>query len=368
MQSIAKSFSKNTHAIWYIFFISALVHIILIWISIPYSNYDLVSYRLIGEKILHGVNIYPLQAAGRHPYFPLFLYIEAITLLFASKTVSQIILLKIVFSAFNMGIIYLVYLLSKKNAFYTFLYAFNPVSLLITCFQGQFDSIPVFFILLSIFLLNKKTKTYALLSLSAAIAFKTWPILFVIPILKRMNRTFSMKRWGKQVALLFIFPLFATLIYCLLFRVNPLFVAKVVLSYGGVLNVWGLGKGLHLLFGSNKLLFFFFKVLCVLGVLLFQARNKEKSLFFQLFMSLLLFFIITPGFGIQYFFWLIPFAFLSGKMGWKEYISILCSVVVTYLAFAGLLIPQIWREVIYFFTWMTLSLCFLENKIYPLLK
>lgn len=368
MKSTVKSFLKDRRTIWYIIVASFILHIVLIALSAPYANYDTYSVRIVGEKILHGVNIYPTIAMGRHPYFPLFLYFEAASFFLSTKLLSQAMLLKIVFSLANLGIVYLIYILSKKNTTLTLLYAVNPISLLITCFQGQFDSIPVFFILLSIHFLNKKQKVPTLLALSAAIAFKTWPVLFVLPILKKINRTFSLKKILVQCALLMSIPFLCTLIYSLLFHANPLLIGKVILSYGGVINVWGLGKGLFLLFGNNKLAFFFFKIFSVAVILLFELKNKEGTVYSQLLMALLLFFIITPGFGIQYFFWIIPFALLAKKCGWKEYMSILCSVVATYLVFMGLTLSPIWIETVYLFTWIALSLCFAEYLVYPLLK
>ncbi len=367
MKVVVTSFLKKKLTIWHLIFASLIVHLALIILSAPYTNYDTHSVRIVGEKILHGTNIYPTIAMGRHPYFPLFLYFEAGSLLLSTKLFSQVMLLKVLFSLANLAVVYLIYILSKKNILLALLYAFNPISLLITCFQGQFDSIPVFFLLLSIHFLHTKHKVPALLALSGAIAFKTWPVLFVIPLLKRMNKAFSLKKIFVQVAILVSVPLICTLVYSLLFRANPLFIGKVILSYGGVINVWGLGKGLFLLFGNNKLAFFFFKILSVAVILLFELKNKEETLYSQLFMALLLFFVITPGFGIQYFFWIIPFALLSGKWGVKEYISILCSVITTYLVFMGLSLSEIWVDTIYFITWIVLSTSFVEFLVYPLL-
>lgn len=367
MKVVVTSFLKKKLNIWHIIFASLIVHLALIALSAPYPNYDTHSVQIVGEKILRGINIYPTIAMSRHPYFPLFLYFEAGSLLLSTKLFSQVILLKLLFSLANLAVIYLIYILSKKNILLTLLYAFNPISLLIICFQGQFDSIPVFFILLSIHFLNTKQKIPTLLALSGAIAFKTWPVLFVLPILKKMNRTFPLKKMLVQGALLMSIPFLCTLIYSLLFHANPLFIGKVILSYGGVINVWGLGKGLFLLFGNNKLAFFFFKIFSVAIILLFELKNKEETIYSQLFMALLLFFVITPGFGIQYFFWIIPFALLSRKWGGKEYISILCSIITTYLIFMGLSISQVWADTIYFITWIVLSTSFVELLIYPLL-
>ena len=74
--------------------------------------------------------------------------------------------IKLINIVFDLGILYLIYLLSNKNVQKTFIYAINPVTLLITTLHGQFDVIPVFFILIealtSLSLFNPHLQTYCL--------------------------------------------------------------------------------------------------------------------------------------------------------------------------------------------------------------
>lgn len=60
------------------------------------------------------------------------------------------------------------------------LYAVNPVALIVTCMHGQFDAIPIAFLLLATFwLVLYGRSTYSGWSLALAIAVKGFPVLFV---------------------------------------------------------------------------------------------------------------------------------------------------------------------------------------------
>jgi hypothetical protein len=351
----------NKNTIWLIIIGSALLHGLIIYLSIPFTNYDLNSWRIGGESVLKGINIYPIVALRNLPFLPLFLYLEAFALIISSKIFTQIIILKIIFSFFNLCVIYLIYLLSKKNAYMTALYAFNPVSLLVTCFHGQFDSLPVFLILLCVYLIQKRRKTIPLLILSFAITLKTWPVLFCIPLFRLMKTKFTIRYIISSLTLLSIFPILCTAFYTFFFHANPLLIAKVVISYGGVVTIWGLSKGLFLLIGKNKILFFVLKLLFVVILFVFQIRNKEKSVFTQIYFAMVLFFVITTGFGIQYFYWIIPFAFLSEKSNGKVYMAILSTIVMTYLTFMNIPVHPILVEFIPIATWLVLAIHFFAS-------
>ena len=145
-----------------IFIFALLIRLICLYLFRNVNNYDLQSYIQVGELTLKRINIYSDIANLHHPYLPFFLYAEAVAIkLGQTSLMSQIgstIIIKALLIVFDLGIIYLVYLLSMKNQKTTFLYAINPVTILITALHGQFDVIPVFFILLAIYLLNKKNE------------------------------------------------------------------------------------------------------------------------------------------------------------------------------------------------------------------
>jgi hypothetical protein len=61
----------------------------------------------------------------------------------------------------------------------SWLFALHPVSILVTGFHGQFDSVMLFFVLLSLRFQQSNRSDASALSLSAAIATKSFPVLLV---------------------------------------------------------------------------------------------------------------------------------------------------------------------------------------------
>jgi hypothetical protein len=91
---------------------------------------------------------------------------------------------KMPFLAFDMllGLTLLHLLKDYRQSLLAFkLWMINPISIYISYAVGQYDIIPVFFIMLSLYLLqNRRTKS-TMLSLGVACAFKTFALLFVLP-------------------------------------------------------------------------------------------------------------------------------------------------------------------------------------------
>lgn len=288
------------------FLVALALYAIVIYLSRPITNYDTQSYNVIGVLTLNRISIYPDPAISRHPYLPFFLFLETGALLLARLIhAPQIVILKFIFTLFHLFSVYTIYHLVKKSLRITLLYAINPISLLIIAFHGQFDIIPLTLILYSIMLIHEKKYSLIMLLLGFAFTAKTWPILFIVPFLKRIPKKF----W-----LLFcIPPLIFLLTYMALFFSTPFVsVARVLAVYQGVGGIWGFGKVL-LLLGADKLILFSYKVVFVAGFFFYSILQKKKQLIEELVELLLAFFIFTPGFGIQWFIWLVPFFFFSKK-------------------------------------------------------
>jgi len=208
--------------------------------------------------------------------------------------------IKLINIVFDLGILYLIYLLSNKNVQKTFIYAINPVTLLITTLHGQFDVIPVFFILFSIYLLNKKRDFSSILSLSLAIALKTWPLLFFIPIFRNLKNK-------KIIVLVAIFPIFFVLIYSFLFKSSLIDISKTIIHYQGLWGIWGpwswIGKIRMIIQKTATMLF-------LISFFGYSLINTTKNTVKNIYLLLFFFFTFTTNFSIQYFTWLVPFLIL----------------------------------------------------------
>lgn len=283
----------------------ALYFVVSNWSS-SFSNFDSQSYSSIGVLTLNGKSVYPDPAISRHPYLPFFLYFESATLIISSFfKIPQLLIIKITLTIFHLLSIHALYILSKKNFRNTLLYAMNPISLLIIAFHGQFDIIPITLILFAILALQNKQFVKTILLLSLAITVKTWPILFILPFLKRIK--------PKYYISICLLPLFSVLLYSILFSTSVVSILRVLVVYQGASGIWGFGS-IFSFFSAHRFIMLGYKVIFVAGLLIYSYRQKKSGIIEELFDLLLLFFLFTPGFGIQWFLWLIPYFFLSKKL------------------------------------------------------
>lgn len=193
--------------------ISTLLYGLSIWLFRNQSNFDTQSYQIIGKLTLHGKNIYPDPAISRHPYFPFFLYFEAGSIMLAKILgTSPIVIIKSFLTLFHLISVLLIFHLTKQSRLKTFLYAINPISLLVTTFHGQFDIVPLTFLLAGLLAIEKKRYAMTIVLLSLAVTIKSWPLLFVIPFLKRIPK----KYWY----ILLLLPTFSLLLYSYLFHTS----------------------------------------------------------------------------------------------------------------------------------------------------
>lgn len=280
------------------------VRVLLSFIFQHVTNYDTQSYEIIGSRTLALLDIYKGFGYNHHPYLPMFLYVEAFASWFVHLGIPQMLTIKLLLSFVDTLIIVLVYHLSRKNLKTALLYAVNPVTILIVTVQGQFDVIPIAFLLFATYCLEKKKEIHSLLFLSMAIAFKTWPVLVLFHFIHRIQNK-------KLLWIIPVVPLASILFYSLLFRVSVPDVLYPVLSYRGAYGVWGTGFILAKLGVHSSLFFKILSNLVTLGCMLTFLFWKKAPLTESLFRSLLLFFVITPTFGIQWLAWLTPFILLT---------------------------------------------------------
>lgn len=334
-----------------IFIIATFCRLLVIFFSQNISNFDLLSYKKIGELTLQQINIYPQIAKIHHPYFPFYLYVEALAIFFNHRFgISYIFFLKFINLIFDLGIIYLIYHLSNKNLKITLFYSLNPISILIFFFHGQFDVIPLFFILLSIYFLKQKKELFSILSYSFAVLAKTWPILFFMLIFKKIKNK-------KNLILTFFFPVIFIVIYGINFGNNFLDIIKTPFTYRSLFSFWGLGKAIHLTFfryQSQPPIYLqkFFLSLFLITFFIYSLKITYKNLIIYFFDLLLFFYIFTFGFAIQYLSWFIPFLFLiKPKYYYFIYLITFITVFFNYLSWVNNSFQNLIITVLIFLNW-----------------
>ncbi|MCX7589621.1 MAG: hypothetical protein N2Z85_01625 [Patescibacteria group bacterium] len=332
-------------------FIGFLLRIFVIFLSLNINNYDLKSYFIVGESVFKKINIYPNIANLHYPYFPFFLYIEALSYFIGKNQIIVSIIIKLINSFFDLLNIYLVYLLSK-NKKKTFFYSINPISILIFCFHGQFDALPIFFLLLSLYLF-KKHQLLSMLFFSFSIMIKTWPILFFLTLYKRLNNK-------KFILLLFFFPFISILFYSLIFNENVLNIFKIIFNYQSVWGVWGISlllENFSLRWQKLFILIFLFIFF------IYSFFNKQKNIIKEIYNLLLFFIVFSPTFSIQYFSWFIPFLILiESKKNFFYFILITLYLIFNYLSWIYIYLQNFFILITFIFWFLIMSFFLFDIK------
>jgi hypothetical protein len=193
------------------------------------------------------------------------------------------------------------------------LMAAAPASILISGFHGQNDSVMIFFLLLSTYLVEKGRTVSGGAAFGLSLCIKVAPVI-AVPAL--VFYQFGRRKWIGFLAAAGAVLLVAWSPF--LFR-DPQAVIRDVFGYKSGLGHWGLsyftyqlslvspvGASLCTLiekFGSPVLL------LAIAALSWWMNRSASRpSLYSQIGLVFFLFLAATSGFGVQYLAWLVPFA------------------------------------------------------------
>lgn len=195
---------------------------------------------------------------------------------------------------------------NKKLAF--ILWMICPVSIYVSFMLGQFDLIPVFFVILSIYFAKKKKFNLSLLMMGIGGSYKMFPLLF-IPIAAFMFSKKLIKRImylcvGFLPFVLTVLPFLSSTAFRYM-AFSPKSQKMLFLS----LNI----SGAEVLFPFVILLFFVY-----LSVFYSLKKYKFKSFVNYIFIVLLLIFSITH-YHPQWFLWITPFLlffYINNKKYW----------------------------------------------------
>jgi hypothetical protein len=293
------------------------------------AGYDIESYKTVGSLILNHQDVYTnALAIGRHPYLPFQMYwIEFSEWLADASHISFVKIVKVSPIAADIAIAVVLFKLLQRTsgspqiAFLGgLLYAINPISILVSAYHGQFDSIPLLCILVALWFLPSSTLA-AGGWLGLGILNKSWPVLALPSIF------FAIKKWSGRIwflALAVLIPILGATIYSILFR-SPLFtIIRTAIGYNRGVGVWGYTYLFHLLailkpgflaslswLASNGR----FITLGALG-LVWMLRASKQSPESGILTMLIAFIALTHAFSIQYLVWIIPFAILNQDRVW----------------------------------------------------
>ncbi len=287
-------------------------------------NHDTEFRREVGTKILAGENMYYDPSTGHYStfYLPPFHYIDALALAAEKQFgIPQMGLLKVFFSVFDVGIIVILAKMIQDKGKTALLYALNPISFLITTVHGQSDILAAFFLLLSAYFINNKKEGNAYTAFMLGVLAKTWPVIFIFPLLKRAQH--------KTIFILIVAAgvTAAVVGYSLWYNVSLYQIARPMMTYRGIIGTWGITSIIFFAYRDySPLILKAFKILSTLflvGFSYFSLKLKRQSLTEELFLIILFFFVFSLGFGAQWTTWIVPFMLIQRPPLWRTALTLL---------------------------------------------
>jgi hypothetical protein len=296
------------------------------------AEYDIDSFRRVAEALLKGGTVYnnPL-VAGRHPYLPFQLYliwgagyistVSKLPFVFVVKLpaiLADAVLAVLIFKiALNFG-------RTLAAAFgLALLYALNPIAILVSAYHGQFDGETVLLLVLAWYFWHYSKQDGRRLGCSAlllglAILNKSWPAMFLPIVLIRLS---SAKQRIAYVLIALATPAVLTFLYIVVFHEDPYPLLHRALTHAGVPGWWGAsalvsltwrftGKGQEILnwLGQYARWFVLIGAACV-----YWVTRRQRALDALLTLVVMLY-VLTSGFGLQWALWVVPFAILVGDL------------------------------------------------------
>ncbi len=299
------------------------------------ARYDIESFRLVAEALLHGTDIYTSEAFGRHPYLPMQMYIIGAAWWAAlSSQIPFPIWIKTVPMLADVGLTALIFMVYRRRGqvgttavTFALLYALNPISLLTSAYHGQFDSITLLLLGLSwaTWHFGRQINKSAFL-LGLSVLNKTWPIVFLPIVLIRLDDN---RKRLKYILITFSIIVIFIAVYLLIFKASLIPMLQWAFLHTGVANYWGVSAILDVtgkwLPGLTPIADFYFQQrriwLLLMGMLLLWWTRKQSALD-ALLTIILGEFAITVGLGIQWLLWVVPFALLAGERRWLLWYSL----------------------------------------------
>jgi hypothetical protein len=208
------------------------------------------------------------------------------------------------------------------------LFAFSPVSLMVSGFHGNTDPVMVMFLVLAAYMCLKNKPALSGLFVALGCQVKIVPLLFV-PI-------FFFFWLHRRAILLFLLPFAITLLVLWLEPLGkfPALFIKNVLSYSSFWGLWGITYCLrmtalpqftkvsfHDLSPAQNLVSNALKVFIIVAVFMIAWRRRKldaRALFDSLAYAWIAFFVFSPGVCAQHMVWLAPFVLVLSPTfyGW----------------------------------------------------
>jgi len=203
------------------------------------------------------------------------------------------------------------------------LLALCPVSIFINAYEGNVDGLMISFVLLSVFFIVKQKPASAGIAFGMSLSIKFVPFIFIPAIFFYLPNLRSRFKFFGAAFTCFSFTALPILI------TNPGLLSTNPFGYSSIYGTWGIthllvrtfGRptfmhypydvvGIHAAF-ANSLKYFMLVLILAISFIL-NRRNQKPDLLAQCGLVVSIFLVLTPGFGIQYLFWFVPFVTAAG--------------------------------------------------------
>ena len=303
----------------FLLLIAGLVTLQLICVAtLKIQIMDVLLGSAAGYHLRQKIDFYWIdQGQGGYPYFPFLIFIQAffnwLTEMFPGTLYTMYV--RLLNLAAMITVASAVYLQLKPKSLFqarlgVLLLLASPITYLSVFYHAQSDVVLLAFFLLGSFVLLRRRSVKNLLIGSilyaASIAGKTWSIIFLPAIFRKLG----VVKTGVLIAISGIFILCDLFVYTRLVfgsRIREVFLAA--LNAGGPIGVWGV-SGLTTLLqlpivwnGSFR----FSWLAITFGLIQFLLFRKKINFWQHCFATVLSFYLITPNWGVQYVFWIVPF-------------------------------------------------------------
>ena len=338
---VNRTLVRIRHPLLFLIALALFVRLIPMLLLPVGAGYDIESFKLVGNALLNSEEVYTSAAAGRHPYLPFQMYaIGAAAYLNLITQLPFIIWIKlpaVLADVIITGVIYTAFRRWGKSdttaVFWALLYALNPITILVSAYHGQFDSISVLLLLMAWYAwyFGAQIKRSAAF-LGFAILNKSWPIVFLpIAFIRLTNHR---QRLIYTLCTLSI-PVIFTAAYVFSFSSDPIPMLHRALTHSGVPGYWGASLIIYLL-GSPLLdperiwptALAFQRVLILLVGLLVLWWTRRQSALDALLTIIITIFAVTLGIGIQWLLWPIAFAVLAREQRWLKWYTITGTLII----------------------------------------
>lgn len=274
---------------------------ILLRVFLSYATFhpDTLAFKHGGEVIASGkiLNLYDFSDHNIAVLnYPPFVYFFHGLFNFTSSFLEITTAVKLPYIIFDLlaVFIFLKFFPAVKDASLAITFwIFNPVSLYATYMMGQFDIIPTFFTLLSVYFAAKGKLYKSAISLGFGIAFKLYPLFLLIPLIilgKNLSQRFKIGFLALLPYIISITPYLQSSS----FKANALLTSQTSKSLYAAIPVSG---------GESILLFPLFLTLFYFHI---WKKNFDNSSLWKIYSICLLIFFIFTHFHPQWLIWVTP--------------------------------------------------------------